>query len=72
LPQFVAPGDSAPQLLLMQVAFEIMIVGWLLCYGAVVSRVGKSRLGASARRVLERVTGVVLIGLGLRLAVARR
>jgi threonine/homoserine/homoserine lactone efflux protein len=72
LPQFVTPGDSAPRLLLMLVAFEVMIVGWLLCYGAIVSRVRNSRIGASARRVLERATGIVLIGLGLRLAIERR
>ena len=72
LPQFVAPGDSLPRLLAMLVAFEIMIVGWLVGYGTVVSRVGRSRIGASARRVLERVTGVVLVGLGVRLAVERR
>jgi threonine/homoserine/homoserine lactone efflux protein len=72
LPQFVAPGDSLPRLLAMLIAFEVMIVGWLVCYGALVSRVGRSRIGASARRVLERATGVVLVGLGLRLAVERR
>jgi threonine/homoserine/homoserine lactone efflux protein len=72
LPQFVEPGDSLLRLLAMLVAFEVMIVGWLLCYGALVSRVGRSRLGESARRVLERVTGAVLIGLGLRLAVDHR
>ena len=72
LPQFVAPGDSLPRLLAMLLAFEVMIVGWLIGYGVLVGRVGRSRLGASARRVLERVTGAVLIGLGLRLAVERR
>jgi threonine/homoserine/homoserine lactone efflux protein len=72
LPQFVMPGDPLPRLLAMLLAFEIMIVGWLVVYGAAVSRVGRSRFGASARRVLERVTGVVLVGLGLRLAVERR
>lgn len=68
LPQFVEPGDPATRLLAMLVAFEVMLVGWLLGYGAVVGRVAQSRVGASARRALERVTGAVLIGLGLRLA----
>ena len=71
-PQFVTPGDSALRLLTMLVAFEVMIVGWLVCYGAVVSRLGQSRFGESAQRMLERVTGVVLIGLGVRLAAERR
>jgi threonine/homoserine/homoserine lactone efflux protein len=72
LPQFVEPGDSLFRLLAMLAAFEVMIVGWLVCYGALVSRVGRSRLGESAWRGLERVTGAVLIGLGLRLAVDHR
>lgn len=72
LPQFVAPGDSGLRLLAMLVAFEAMIVGWLVCYASVVSRIGQSRLGAAAQRGLERITGIVLIGLGVRLAVERR
>lgn len=72
LPQFVAPGDSHLRLLAMLLAFELMIVGWLMIYGAAVSRLGRGRMGAAVRRVLERVTGVVLIALGLRLAIERR
>ena len=72
LPQFVAPGDSLPRLLAMLIAFEFMIVGWLIIYGAAVSRLGRSRIGAALRRVLDRVMGIVLIALGLRLAVERR
>lgn len=72
LPQFVAPGDSALRLLAMLVAFELMIVSWLVAYAAAVCRIGRSRIGESAQQVLERVTGVVLVGLGIRLAVERR
>lgn len=72
LPQFVVPGDSLPRLLVMLITFELMIVGWLMLYGAAVSHLGRSRMGATVRRVLERVTGIVLVGLGLRLAVERR
>lgn len=72
LPQFVAPDDSLLRLLAMLGAFEVMIVGWLVTYGVMVSRVGHGRVGASARRLLERATGVVLVGLGLRLAIERR
>ncbi len=72
LPQFVAPGDSALRLLAMLVAFEVMIVAWLIGYGALIGRLARSRLGAAVRRLLERATGVVLIGLGVRLAVERR
>lgn len=72
LPQFIRPGDSPLRLVLMIVAFELIIVAWLNGYGAAISRAGQSRFGNRLRHGLERVTGVVLIGLGLRLATARR
>jgi threonine/homoserine/homoserine lactone efflux protein len=71
-PQFVEPGDTAWRLLAMLMAFEVMIVGWLVFYAAAVSRVDRSRAGQSARRAIAWVTGVVLIALGMRLAIERR
>lgn len=44
----------------------------LIAYGHVVSRAGRSRAGARVRQALGRLTGVVLIGLGARLAFERR
>lgn len=72
LPQFVRPGDSPLRLILMIVAFEVIILAWLNVYGTLISRAGQSRYGDRARRGMERLTGFVLIGLGVRLAVARR
>ena len=72
LPQFIKPGDPPVRLVLMLIAFEVMLLAWLNLYGYLVSRAGQSREGARVRQVMERVTGVVLIGLGLRLAVERR
>lgn len=72
LPQFVRPGDSPLRLVAMLVAFEVMLLVWLNLYGYLVSRAGRSRLRGRVRRVLDRATGVVLIGLGVRLAVERR
>ncbi len=72
LPQFVRPGDPPVRLVLMLLAFEIMLLVWLNLYGYLLSRAGQSRTGVRVRRVMERVTGVVLIGLSLRLAVERR
>jgi threonine/homoserine/homoserine lactone efflux protein len=69
LPQFILPGDPPLRLALMLLAFEVLILGWLNLYGYVVSRAGQSRAGV--RRALERVTGVVLIALGARLAFER-
>lgn len=72
LPQFIQPGDPPLRPLAMLILFEVMLVAWLSLYGYVVSRTSRSRAGTRVRRVLERVTGIVLIGLGFRLAVERR
>ena len=72
MPQFTVAGDPAIRLVLMVAVFEVMLLAWLIPYGHVVSRVGRSGLGARVRRFMTRVTGVVLIGLGARLAFERR
>jgi threonine/homoserine/homoserine lactone efflux protein len=71
-PQFVGPGDSPLRLALMLAAYEAMLLPWLTMYGHLVARAGRSRLGERFREALERVTGVVLLGLGVRLALERR
>lgn len=71
LPQFIMPGDSIFRLVAMLVAFELMIVGWLVGYAAATSRLSQSRAGVALQRKLERVTGFVLVGLGVRLALER-
>ena len=73
LPQFVARGDSvlAPSLLLGGL-FVAMTVVWLSGFALAASRASSALRRPSVKRALDRVTGVVLIGLGLRLAVERR
>jgi threonine/homoserine/homoserine lactone efflux protein len=72
MPQFINPGDSPLRLALMVIAFETMLLVWLTAYGHVVSRAGHSRFGARVRQGLTRLSGLVLIGLGARLAFERR
>lgn len=72
MPQFTVPGDPATRLLFMVAAFEVMLLAWLIAYGHVVSRLGRSGLGTRVRQVMARITGLVLIGLGARLAFERR
>jgi len=71
-PQFIEPGDSPLRLLLMLAAFEAVLLPWLALYGQVVSRAGRSPAGDRVRAWLNRATGVVLVGLGVRLAFERR
>ena len=68
MPQFIQPHDSVVRLVLMVVCYEAMVVLWLCAYGYLVSRAGRTRTGARARKALERLTGIVMIGLGGRLA----
>lgn len=68
LPQFINSGDPPLRLLLMMLAYETILLSWLALYGYLVSQAGQSRFGVRVREVLQGVTGVVLIALGVRLA----
>ena len=72
MPQFIEPHDSVFRLIAMVVCYDLLVVAWLCTYGYVVSRAGRSGIGVRVRTTLERVTGVVMIGLGMRLALERR
>ena len=72
MPQFIEPHDSVIRLVAMVVCYDVLVVTWLCIYGYVVSRARGSRVGARIRKSLERVTGAVMIGLGVRLAFERR
>ncbi len=72
LPQFVMPGDLTSRLVLMMLAYEVMVVGWLVAYGVVVSRARRRLVGSRIQRWMERATGAVLLALGARLAFERR
>jgi threonine/homoserine/homoserine lactone efflux protein len=73
LPQFIAPGHASFRtLLLLGLLFNMMTLTWLTGYAVAVARVGDVLRRDRVRRSMEAVTGVVLIGLGLRLATERR
>ncbi|HET9848975.1 MAG TPA: LysE family translocator [Candidatus Dormibacteraeota bacterium] len=71
-PQFISPTDSPVRLIWMMAAYEVMLVVWLNLYGFVISRAGQARMTARFRRAIERVTGAILVGLGVRLAFESR
>ncbi len=68
LPQFIHPGDSSLRLVLMMLAYEVVLLSWLNLYGFLISRAGQSWFGTRIREILQGVTGVVLLALGVRLA----
>lgn len=73
LPQFVPPGANALAYCLMLAGIHIaMGFVWLLFYASAVERLAAALGTSRVRRRLQAVTGVALLGLGLRLAFAER
>ena len=73
LPQFVR-GHHASflPLLTLGLIFCALTLTWLVGYSVLVARAGDLLRRGRLRRALDGVTGVVLIGLGVRLALERR
>jgi threonine/homoserine/homoserine lactone efflux protein len=73
LPQFIGSGRSvlAPLLLLGSV-FVLMTLAWLCAYAVIAARASGVLRRPRVKAALDRLTGVVLIGLGVRLATERR
>jgi threonine/homoserine/homoserine lactone efflux protein len=73
LPQFVSPRDPVLLVTLLLTAIAAATsLAWLSVYAALVPRAGDVLRRSPVRRALDRVTGAVLIGLGVRLALTRR
>ncbi|MGZ3603298.1 MAG: LysE family translocator, partial [Ktedonobacterales bacterium] len=73
LPQFIAPGEPVlAKSLLLAAIHCVMGLIWLSWYASLVTKAGDVLRHPSIKRLLDRVTGVVLIAFGLRLAVERR
>ena len=72
LPQFVPHTAQAfPALLLRGVIFAAMTFAWLAVYATLIAWIGDTLRRPHIRRVMEAVTGTVLVGLGLRIAAER-
>ena len=72
LPQFAGPGRGAGGTVVLGLVFCLMTFAWLALYSAVVDR-ARAVLGRPrVRRLLEGVSGVVLVGFGARLALQQR
>jgi threonine/homoserine/homoserine lactone efflux protein len=72
LPQFVTPGQALlPQLLVLGLIFAVIGWTWMNVYGLFVTRIRDVITAPRVRQWMERVTGVVLLGFGARLAAER-
>jgi threonine/homoserine/homoserine lactone efflux protein len=72
LPQFIGPGDPAPaRSLQLAVVFDLIGLVWLLAYSAVLGAVGAGLSRPGPRRFMRGLTGTILVGLGVRVALER-
>jgi RhtB (resistance to homoserine/threonine) family protein len=72
LPQFVDGHGSLGNLLLLGLLFNAMGIGWLICYATAVARGRNVLVRPRVKRTLDRISGLVLVGLGTRLALENR
>jgi len=73
LPQFVPPGgENFLALLSLGTVFAVMTFSWLALYAAVVAKAGDFLRRPQIRRTIEGITGMLLIGLGIRIAAEHR
>jgi len=72
LPQWVLPGQEAlPRLLELGITFAVIGWIWMNVYGLFVTRLRDVITAPRVRQWMDRITGVVLLGFGVRLAVER-
>jgi len=72
LPQFVLPGQAVlPRLLELGVIFAVIGWSWMNVYGLLITRLREVITAPRVRQWMQRVTGVVLLGFGARLALER-
>ncbi|HET7531441.1 MAG TPA: LysE family translocator [Mycobacteriales bacterium] len=72
LPQLVPAGAPHTVTLLGLVAAHVVItIAWLTGYVALVTRASAALTRPAVRRALDRLTGLVLVGFGVRIAVTR-
>jgi threonine/homoserine/homoserine lactone efflux protein len=70
LPGFTsADGSFFTQVVILGLAFELLTIVWLFSYGAAVARIGETMRRPGVRHFLERLSGSILIALGLKVAV---
>ena len=73
LPQFVSPGaTSFVALLALGLIFCLMTLSWLTLYAFAVARAGDVLRRAGVRRIIEGVTGAVLVAFGIRVVTTAR
>ncbi|KSU88264.1 lysine transporter LysE [Priestia veravalensis] len=73
LPQFVTPDSSSiQQLLMMGVIYTFLSISWFFVYVFFINYLRSWLLSAKVQRAMDRATGLVLIGFGVKLAFSKQ
>ena len=73
LPQFVKVGEHATtQLVLMGVIYTLLSISWFFLYVFFIHSLKEWLMSPKVQQVMEKATGLVLIGFGIKLALASR
>jgi threonine/homoserine/homoserine lactone efflux protein len=73
IPQFVTPGPGATlESALLAATFATMVLAWLIAYAILAGKARQVLQRRPVKRLLDTVSGLVLVGLGLRLVADSR
>ncbi|PGM61821.1 lysine transporter LysE [Bacillus cereus] len=73
LPQFTNKTQNfVPQVLLLGLIYSGLTLGWFICYISVMNLFRTWILKPTVHRIMERITGIVLICLGLKLVMGTK
>lgn len=73
LPQFVKTGTAATQqLILMGIIYTVLSITWFFVYVFFINYLREWLMSPKVQRIMEKATGLVLIGFGLKLALDKQ
>lgn len=73
LPQFVKTGtDATQQLIVMGVIYTVLSIAWFFVYVFFINYLRKWLMSPKVQGVMDKATGLVLIGFGLKLALDKQ
>ncbi|MBG9447352.1 LysE family translocator [Cytobacillus firmus] len=73
LPQFVKAGENAQQqLIIMGIIYTLLSIFWFFLYVYFINYMREWLMSPKVQRVMDKATGVVLIGFGLKLALDKQ
>ena len=73
LPQFVQPGTAVTQqLIIMGVVYTFLSITWFLVYVFFINYLREWLMSPKVQRIMDKTTGLILIGFGLKLAIGKQ